>query len=117
MHEEKTTPEFRAKWARPWRTLTSHIGGYQLPAQLPEAFTTDSHLVLLGDGSTNEVIAILEASEILPRIVDARYPGPGKALVEFAWSPFRVGKNAIVVGASDAAGLALGIDRLLEKRP
>ena len=116
MHEEKTTPEFRAKWARPWRTLTSHLGTHQLPAQLPEAYTTDSHLILLGDGSTNEVIAILQASEILPRIVDAKYRGPGKALVQFAWSPFRVGKNAIVVGGSDAAGLATGIDRLLEMR-
>ena len=104
MSEEKTTPEFRAKWARAWRTLTTHVGAFQLPAQLPEAYTTDAHLILLGDGATNEVIAILEASEILPRIVDARYPGPGKALVQFAWSPFRVGKNAIVVGASDAAG-------------
>jgi hypothetical protein len=111
--EEKTTPEFRAKWARPWRTLTTHLGAYQLPAQLPEAWTTDSHLILLGDGSTNEVIAILQASEILPRIVDAKYPGPGKALVQFAWSPFRVGKNAIVVGGSDAAGVAAGVDRLL----
>ena len=111
--EEKSTPEFRAKWARPWRTLTSHVGGYQFPAQLPEAWTTDSHLILLGDSSTNEVIAVLQASEILPRIVDAKYPGPGKALVQFAWSPFRVGKNAIVVGGSDVAGVAAGADRLL----
>jgi hypothetical protein len=114
--EEKSTPEFRAKWARPWRTLTTHVGGYQFPAQLPEAWTTDAHLILLGDGSTNEAIAILQAGEILPRIVDAKYPGPGKALIQFAWSPFRVGKNAIVVGGSDVVGVAAGADRLLEMR-
>ena len=117
MHEEKTTAEFRAKWARPWRTLSSHVGAYNLPAQLPEAYTTDSHLILLGDGASNEVIAILQAGELLERIVDAKYPGPGKAIVQYAWSPFKVGKDAIVIGGSDAAGVAAGVERLLSMRP
>src|SRR5262249_25590100 len=34
--EEKTTAEFRKRWAKPWDRLTSHVGGYQLPPQLPE---------------------------------------------------------------------------------
>jgi hypothetical protein len=111
--EEQTTPAFRKKWARPWTRLTTHVGGYQLPAQLPEAFTTDSHLILLGDSSSSEVVAALQASELLERVVDAKYPGPGKALLAMVWSPFAVEKNAIFVGAADAEGLNAGIDRLL----
>ena len=39
-----TTAEFKAKWAKPWRQLTSYIGGYQSVPELPEAYTTDAHL-------------------------------------------------------------------------
>jgi hypothetical protein len=112
--EEKTTAAFRKKWARPWPHLTTHVGGYQLPPQLPEAWTSEGHLVLLGDSATSSAVAALQASEILPRIVDAKYPGPGKALVQFAWSPFAVQKNAVVIGASDAEGLTAGAAALLK---
>ena len=54
-----------------------------------------------------------QASELLPQTVDAKYPGAGKALVSFAWSPFALEKNVIFVGASDAAGLDAGIARLV----
>jgi hypothetical protein len=112
--EMKTTAEFRAKWAKPWSRLTTHVGAYQLPAQLPEAYTTDSHLIVLGDIKSSQAAAILQASELLPQTVDAKYPGLGKALVQYAWSPFAVGKNAIIIGASDKEGLQAGIDRLLK---
>lgn len=112
--EVRTTPEFRQRWARPWATLTSHVGAYQLPAQLPEAYTADGHLILLGDSTTSHAMAVLQASELLPQTADAKYPGPGKALVSFAWSPFAVGKNAIVLAASDEAGLKRAVERLAE---
>jgi hypothetical protein len=115
--EEKTTAEFRTKWAKPWQRLTTHVGAYQLPAQLPEAFTTDSHLILLGDSTTSEAVAALQASEILPRMVDAKCPGPGKALIQYAWSPFAVEKDVIFVGASDAEGLQAGVKELLKLVP
>jgi len=47
-------------------------------------------------------------------VADPRYPGPGKALLAYAWSPFSLGKNAIFIGASDPAGLDAGIKRLGE---
>jgi hypothetical protein len=100
-----TTPEFRAQWARPWTRLVSYVGGYQLPAQLPEAYTTDAHLILLGDSTSGMAVAALQASEILPQVVDQAYPGSGKALLQFAWSPFGVEKNVIFLGAADEAGL------------
>jgi hypothetical protein len=112
--EVKTTPEFRKKWARPWDRLGSHAGAYQLPAQLPEAYTADDHLILLGDALAVAAVAALQASELLPQVADAKYPGPGKALVSLAWSPFAVEKNVVLVGVSDAAGLAAGIARLLK---
>ncbi len=110
----KADAAFRAKWCKPWTKLISYNGGYQLPAQLPEAYTTDSHLIVLGDGDSSEIAAILQASEILPQVADAKYPGPGKALVQFAWSPFAVGKNVIFIGANDAEGLKAGADTLME---
>jgi hypothetical protein len=74
----------------------------------------DDHLIVLGDSKTSLAVAVLQASEILPRTVDAKYPGPGKALVQYAWSPFAVEKNAIFVGAADREGLEAGIARLLK---
>jgi hypothetical protein len=115
--EEKTTAEFRKKWSKPWDRLTSHQGAYQLPAQLPEAYTTDSHLILLGDSTTSDAVAVLQASEILPRMVDAKYPGPGKALIQYAYSPFAVEKDVIFVGASDKDGLEEGVKELLKLAP
>jgi hypothetical protein len=115
--EEKTTKEFRARWAKPWVQLTTHVGAYQLPPALPEAYTTDHHLILLGDSASGPAVAALQASEVLPQVVDGKYPGPGKALVSFAWSPFAVEKNVILVGAADAEGLAAGVERLLQLAP
>jgi hypothetical protein len=112
--EERTTAAFRARWSRPWQHLSSHVGAFQLPPELPEAYRADSHLILLGDSSSGTAVAALQASEILPQVADARYPGKGKALVSFAWSPFAVEKNVILVGAADAGGLNAGIARVIE---
>lgn len=108
-----TTDAFCAKWARPWQRLMHHVGGYQLPPELPEAYSFDGHLILLGDSRSNQAAAVLQASELLPQVADAKYPGPGRALVSFAWSPFAVEKNVILVGASDTEGLRAGVARLV----
>jgi len=115
--EERTTPEFRARWAKPWTRLTSHVGAYQLPPQLPEAYTTDRHLILLGDSTTSRAVAVLQASDLLLQVVDEKYPGPGRALLSFVWSPFAVEKNAILIGATDPAGLEAGGAQLLALAP
>ncbi|MBI1915933.1 MAG: hypothetical protein HYS12_14540 [Planctomycetes bacterium] len=117
MKEVRTTEAFRKKWAKPWDRLTSHAGAYQLPPSLPEAYTTDSHLILLGDSTSGTAVAALQASELLPQVVDARYPGLRRALVSFAWSPFAVEKNVILVGAADQEGLKAGTARLVELVP
>uniref|UniRef100_B8HR30 Uncharacterized protein n=1 Tax=Cyanothece sp. (strain PCC 7425 / ATCC 29141) TaxID=395961 RepID=B8HR30_CYAP4 len=115
--EVPTTTDFKAKWAKPWTVLTSHQGAYQLPPQLPEAYQTDSHLILLGDSTTSQAVAVLQASDLLLQIVDEQYPGSGQALLSFVWSPFAVEKNVILIGATDEAGLQAGINRLLNFLP
>ncbi len=108
MEEVKTTPEIRARWAKPWSRLTSYVGAFQLPPQLPEAYVCEDHLIVLGDSATSQIARILQASELPLQTADAKYPGPGKALVSFIWSPFAVEKNVILIAASDAAGLEAG---------
>jgi hypothetical protein len=115
--EVKTTEEVRRRWSRPWPRLTRYEGSDKLPPQLPEAYRVDSHLILLGDSETSQLVAALQASELLVQVADPKYPGPGKALVSFAWSPFALGKNAILIGASDVAGIAAGIARLVILAP
>ena len=110
--DTQTSAEFRTRWAKPWSKLTQHVGAYQLPAQLPEAYTTDSHLIVLGSSTTSHAVAVLQASELLPQIADEKYPGPGGALVSLCWSPFAVEKNAIVLESPDAAGLRAGVEEI-----
>ena len=112
--EVKATPEARARWSRPWTRLSPYVGGFNLTPQLPEGYVSDRHLILLGDSTTGgELVAALQASEILLETADARYPGPGKALLSFVWSPFALEKNVILIGASDEAGVNAGIKALL----
>ena len=81
---------------------------------MPEAYSADSHLILLGDSTTGELVRALQASELLPQVADGLYPGPGKSLVSFAWSPFALGKSAILIAATDKAGLEAGARRVGE---
>ncbi|TXT36481.1 MAG: hypothetical protein FD138_966 [Planctomycetota bacterium] len=112
--ETRTSAEFRARWSKPWSRLTQHVGAYQLPAQLPEAYATDSHLIVLGNSTTSHAVAVLQASELLPQIADEKYPGPGGALISLCWSPFAVEKNAIVLASTDPAGLKASIEALTQ---
>ena len=110
--EVKATADVRQKWSRPWHRLGSFQGAWNLTPQLPEAYRADTHMVLLGDSASGELVRALQASELLRQIVDAKYPGPGKSLVSFAWSPFALGKNVIFIGASDGPGLEACIAKL-----
>ena len=112
--EVATSTEFRKRWAKPWTKLTQHVGAYQLPAQLPEAYTTDAHLIVLGSSTTSHAVAVLQASELLPQIADEKYPGPGGALVSLCWSPFAVEKNVIVLASPDQAGLKASVEALTQ---
>jgi len=113
----KSTEHARKRWARPWQTLTHHVGAHNLVPELPEAYACDQHLVLLGDSHAAELVRALQASELLQQVADDKYPGPGKALVQFAWSPFGLGKNVVFIGYTDDAGLQVGLNALLDLCP
>src|SRR6185312_2629130 len=82
----EATPQLKSKFAHPWTALTNGRGG-TLPPMLPMAYQAEGHLIVMGDSAHSEIVRALQASEILMQVADEKYPGPGKALVEFAWSP------------------------------
>jgi hypothetical protein len=98
---QATSDDVKGRWSRPWQRLSSYLGDQFLVPQLPEAYQVDSHLVLLGDGPLS---LALEASELLPRALSPDYPGPGRALIMFAWSPFALERNVIYLAAGDRSG-------------
>ena len=110
--KEEVTQSFRDKWSTENWTLTSYFGGLQLPPQLPEAYTANTHLIVLGDSYTNEIMCILQASELLPQIVDNLYPGKGKALIQYLYSPFGIECDVITVGATDNDGIKAGLEAI-----
>jgi hypothetical protein len=65
---------------------------------------------MLGNSHSGFGVAALQASELLQQTVDEAYPGPGKALLQFVWSPFAVEKNVVFIGASDGQGLLRGTE-------
>jgi hypothetical protein len=103
---------FGEKWQRPWNRLTPYNGGFNLTPQLPEAYQSDEHLILIGDSDSSTLIRALQASELLTYVVDKQYPGDGRAVIQFAWSPFGLERNVIVIGASDPSGVNDGVDEL-----
>ena len=111
-NKENVTQAFKDKWSTDKWMLTSYFGGLQLPPQLSEAYKTDTHLIVLGDSYTNELMCILQASELLPQVVDNLYPGKGKALVQYLYSPFGVECDVITIGATDTDGIKAGLDAI-----
>ncbi|MDP8228038.1 MAG: hypothetical protein P9M15_01135, partial [Candidatus Electryoneaceae bacterium] len=64
----------------------------------------DETAILLGNLNTNPAMLLLYGRRLTP--ADSVCPGNGGALVHTVFDPFGAGANAIVLGASDDAGLA-----------
>jgi hypothetical protein len=109
----KATPEARERWSRPWTRLSSYLGTDKLCPQLPEAYSAEDNLILLGDSTSGELVAALQASELLEQVADMKYPGPGKALVGFARGPFALARDVVLIGACDEAGVRAGVEALV----
>ena len=82
-------------------------------AGLADGEKADVELAPVGSGRTATALQV----EGDGSTVTIRLPGlslaPGKALIEFAWSPFAVEKNALFIGASDDEGLRRGAETLI----
>ena len=73
----------------------------------------NENVILLGNVFNNPAMFLLYAREFTP--VDAICPGDGGYLLQTVADPFGNGHGAIVVGASDDAGLKLAADAFVQK--
>ena len=82
------------------------LTGVNLPARPGTADDRrpEQTTVLIGDIDTNPALLLLYARYLTP--VDSVCPGQEGALIHTVSDPFGLGFNALIVGASDAVGLA-----------
>lgn len=107
------TKEEREQRRKEWETLQNWAGQNGYPPSLPDAFEADDHLILVGTDKSSTLVQALQRASILPRVANDYFPGKGRGLLEFAWSPFALGKDVILVTGSDAAGVRKAAERLL----
>ncbi len=73
----------------------------------------DDHLIVLGNRSTNRLLGTLY--ERYYTLLDLRYPGVGGHVLRTLHNPTGGGKNVILVGGSDDAGVTVAANLLVEK--
>ena len=76
----------------------------------PESLFADRHLVVFGNMATNPLIFRLYCRWLT--LLDLRWPGSGGHALLSLHNPFGTGRNAILVGGSDDAGVMESADRL-----
>ncbi|MGB9608506.1 MAG: hypothetical protein ACPL7E_08220, partial [bacterium] len=59
------------------------------------------------------LIKALQRASILPIVANDYFPGKGKGIVEYAWSPFSLGKDVILVIGSEKEGVIKAGKKLL----
>jgi len=69
-------------------------------------------LILLGNVVNNEAIFALYSQYLAG--VNAAYPGPGHYVLRSLHQPFRRGADMLVIGGSDRAGVAAGVERVAQ---
>ncbi len=105
--------EEREKRQRPWEKLRVWAGENGYPPTLPDAFEVKDDLILVGTDSSSILIQALQRASILYRVANGYFPGKGRGVLEYAWSPFALGKDVILVTGSDAKGVERATQRLL----
>ena len=68
----------------------------------------ERHLIALGNRSTNALISRLY--DLYYCILDLKYPGPGGYNVRTLHNPFGNGRNIVLLGGSDSAGVTAASD-------
>ncbi len=85
-------------------------GGARPALMKDDAFSAglriEQHLIALGNRSTNKLLGALYERHY--SLTDLRYPGPGGHEVRTLHNPLGNGKNVIIIGGSDAAGVTNG---------
>lgn len=82
-----------------------------VPDNAPQAaLPCREHLIVLGNRSTNKTMNALY--DLYYCLVDLKYPGPEGYVLRSVHNPLGNGKSVIIVGGSDAAGVAAGAREL-----
>lgn len=76
---------------------------------VPPAPMVLEDVILMGGLRENELIDALHRTDILQRPLSESYPGPGRCVVQHAFSAFSGGRDALCILAPDLAGLQKGI--------
>lgn len=97
-----------------WEVLRNWAGAFGYPPGPPDAFGVDDHLILVGTDRSSTLIQALQRASILPRVSNEYYPGRGRGFVMYAWSPFALGKDVILVIGSDPDGVRKSAEKLVE---
>jgi hypothetical protein len=108
------TIQEREKRRKPWLKLRVWAGENGYPPSLPDAFEVDENLILVGTDSSSVLIQALQRASILPMVANDYFPGKGRGILEYAWSPFALGKDVILITGSDPSGVRKSAERLLE---
>ena len=73
----------------------------------------DRDMIVVSVGRSHPLAADANRGQILPRHISESFPGRGRGLIQYAWSPFGADRDAVFVIGGDEAGLAKAVDRLL----
>jgi len=99
--------------------------GYELEKYRHEVIDDDANLILIGNASENNVVKHLETAgnyvfNKVPEIVDEKYPGKGRGVIQlvesinhFSYDATDKGRDAILAGGSDRAGTIKAIRELM----
>lgn len=71
-------------------------------------------LILLGNPKDNSWFKDVDNWHLTRRSPSPCYPGPGRALLQFVWTPFYDGFDALTVGAGDIEGVRAGVIALTD---
>ncbi len=107
------TSEEREKRRKSWVKLRVWAGENGYPPTLPDAFEVKENLILVGTDQSSLLIKALQRASILPIVANDYFPGKGKGIVEYAWSPFSLGKDVILVIGSEKEGVIKAGKKLL----
>lgn len=97
---------------------TMSIRGRGDPAQSydsrPPKYKVDSDVIVVSMPGRNRVLQEFQRTDLLPCRISRQFPGRGRGLVAFAWSPFQFGYGAVIIAGGDQAGLDAAVDAFLE---
>jgi len=99
--------------------------GYELEKYRHEVIDDDANLIVIGNAAENNVAKHLETAgnyvfSKVPEIVDEKYPGKGRGVIQLAGSINHIsydatdkGRDAILAGGSDRAGTIKALKELM----